>query len=710
MSDFASCAEKPSFLSKYIVHSNSATASLHEYCLSKRKSVHMVVGDGKRDSTSVRDAPLGCDLILSALCRKRHIASERVSRIATRNSIVFLPHSTHTYSKSGLVQPHPVEFALVLTKSELLQIIYMTDGFAYDVIAQEMARAQSHPPGPPTPVVIDVSHVWLPLLTTTNDLVTKEPMGSSWLPSLPNELLLTIFRWTQPPTYQHDPSIVLGPRNPWLASLRTRKALVLTCKSFYGPASEVLYEDVVLRRMGQIPALARTLGPLPDPRATTDFACLIKSIRMNSCVIWAPCAEVVREDLRLILQRCTSLRTFSFQPHPHFPFADDLDGGHCDGFNPTWLLKRNPNAHSVAGSLFLRLNTSLRSIDLAVTLDEPMLMNLHSLLHGAPYLTFLKLGVASDAQPYTAALFALTPLRLPSLTELQLHTGYGPFTQYISNSWQLPRLSHLTAYGCTTFPEALLAAHGSRLTYLHTRYLYDSPHDSPAPPALAALPTLCPVLEHLAVPAWPGGPSAIASPTLRFADIWIRPTSNRAALLRAGWRSAGTAARLPRLERVRLLSPGPAPRIGPAPPWPDMLVPPLDLPRICAPDAPPPPTLEGEVGRRVWAFPGVQVVELAWGVLNDYGERKLIWGREREYGPLEDAEYCEFELQGGGGGAEMEEEDGEEEEGATEDEDDIAELLRRVPGERAGQLDRGTILAMYEDSQDRVFMFQDFGE
>ena len=141
-----------------------------------------------------------------------------------------------------------------------------------------------------------------------------------------------------------------------------------------------------------------------------------------------------------------------------------------------------------------------------------------------------------------------------------------------------------------------------------------------------------------------------------------------------------------------------------------MLVPPLDLPRICAPDAPPPPTLEGEVGRRVWAFPGVQVVELAWGVLNDYGERKLIWGREREYGPLEDAEYCEFELQGGGGGAEMEEEDGEEEEGATEDEDDIAELLRRVPGERAGQLDRGTILAMYEESQDRVFMFQDFGE
>lgn len=158
MPDFANCAVRSSFLSGYIACSISATVSLHEYGPRRRRSMHVVVDDGKRNSTSVRDAPLGCDLILSALCRKRHIASERVSRIATRNSIVFLPHSTRRYSKSRLVQPHSVEFDLVLTKSELLQIIYMTDGFAYDVIAQEMARAQSHPPGPPTPIVIDVSN------------------------------------------------------------------------------------------------------------------------------------------------------------------------------------------------------------------------------------------------------------------------------------------------------------------------------------------------------------------------------------------------------------------------------------------------------------------------------------------------------------------------------------------------------------------------
>ncbi|KAI0737233.1 hypothetical protein C8Q80DRAFT_433024, partial [Daedaleopsis nitida] len=340
------------------------------------------------------------------------------------------------------------------------------------VIAQEMARARlrrmpSHEP-------------------FADDSISAQKLRLDSISHLPHELLLHIFRFTVPPRYQHDPSVVPGPRNPWLAALRTRKALALTCKAFSGPATEVLYEDIVIRRMGQIPALARTLGPFPSASGR-DVGTLVRRLRMDGCVVWAPCAQVVREDLRLILHRCTALRTFSFHPHPHFPLADHAYNDESrDGFNPSWLMQPDPNDDSVGGSLRERLSSSLRILDIAATLDGRLLIRMQWFLSAATNLTILKLGPV-DPEDYSSELLDHPPLHLPALEELQIYADQDPFQHYICTRWVLPALTRLTATNCEAFPEALLHAHGSQLTYVHMRHGQSHAWELPQLAALARL-------------------------------------------------------------------------------------------------------------------------------------------------------------------------------------------------------------------------------
>ncbi|KAI0757939.1 hypothetical protein C8Q74DRAFT_289204 [Fomes fomentarius] len=108
---------------------------------------------------------------------------------------------------------------------------------------------------------------------------------------LPHEILLSIFRLTQPHIHQYNTSVILGPRNPWLIQLRTKKALVLVCKAWSAPATVVLYDNIVLRRMGQISALANTL------LKHSKLAVLVRSLCLESCVILQHCADAAREDL-----------------------------------------------------------------------------------------------------------------------------------------------------------------------------------------------------------------------------------------------------------------------------------------------------------------------------------------------------------------------------------------------------------------------------
>ncbi|PIL32991.1 hypothetical protein GSI_05109 [Ganoderma sinense ZZ0214-1] len=560
------------------------------------------------------------------------------------------------------------------------------------MITQEMCRAQRQVPSPCRS-------------STTNNTGTSEselnPLG---IPSpflrLPPELLLHIFKGTVPPLYQHDPSLVQGPRNPWLAALRTRKALVLTCKTFFAPATEVLYEDIVFRRMGQIPALARTLGASPPPTKygpRLDFGALVKRIRMDGCVIWAPCADVVREDLRLILHRCVGLRSFSFHPHPQFPCANDPAGlGDWDMFNPVWLVTANDNIASIGGLLRHRFSTSLRTFDLAMTLDAILLEHLHWFLSAAPHLAVLKLGpVLPD--DYHSTLAALPVLTLPSLRELQIHATHPPFQSHVAQRWALPRLSALTLLACAAVPEALLAAHGAALTYLHVRhglaFVWDVSQFAP----LARLPALCPVLEHLVVPTWHRAPLPVHSPTLRWLDVWGHHPPP--AVLRAGFYQLARECELPRFERMRIL--GTMPRAG----WGAALS--VDWPRVCHPSLAGNADTAGAGFERVYDFPGARVVQTAWGVIHDFCQDDLTFSHGDGVERRDNSGEYMYEGEGEDDGTSVVSDETESFQASFEEEEEDDDLADFFGVPMVEPLGRDGMLERFRESQDRYFLFDD---
>ncbi|OSC97049.1 hypothetical protein PYCCODRAFT_1204267 [Trametes coccinea BRFM310] len=362
---------------------------------------------------------------------------------------------------------------------------------------------------------------------------------------LPREILLHIFSLTREPVYRSDPSIMQGPHSSWMRSLRTRKALTLTCKAFFGPATAVLYEDIVLRRMGQIPALARTLDPARTPSART-LSPLVRSIRIDSCVVWDEYAEVVKEELRSIFEHCTMLQAFSFIPHW---LNDD---SWSEEQNPViyWLLDSDTSNHL----LQLPLSRGLFDLDLATrSFEKPsLLQGLHTALASAQQLVSLKLRTTRD--PYKFEWdehIKFSRLSLWNLTEFQLHMADGrqEFVHHIRDWWDMPRLASLTMVTARVPPSpSFLQAHGEHLTYLHWYTgvrLGDESHNK--------LLKCCPRLEHLVINIYltPAIPQ-LCCPTLRFLDVWEPQTMDLLGQGPIAVSAVGPGT--PRLERVRILS------------------------------------------------------------------------------------------------------------------------------------------------------------
>ncbi|RPD64942.1 hypothetical protein L227DRAFT_598339 [Lentinus tigrinus ALCF2SS1-6] len=425
---------------------------------------------------------------------------------------------------------------------------------------------------------------------------------------LPPEILLRIFKATETPLYEHDPSIVRA-WNPWLDEIRFRKGLVLVCKAWSWSATALLYEDVVLRRMGQIPALARTLS---SP-GTRDFGGLIHHLRMDSCVVWAQCTDVVREDLLTILRQCVALRSLSFHPHRNFPdvnHPDDVENG-WQGFNPTWLVRDHMDNYGQ--TLRNHLSSWLRVLDIALKLTETQVVELHKLLSSAHSLCSLKIGPVTVAGTLQDVIPALQPVRFPALTELQLHVNHSATVTLICSRWYMPTLKSMTALSCSGLPEELLKRHGRSLTYLNIcppRRLttYDYSWEPCVVNSLENLPELCPVLDHFVFPAHkPISTSAyilsqIRSPTLRYLDIWCHTCYATRARVEGECNTAVASGRLPSLVRIRRLK---------------RVIHP-DIPLICH------PSLVSGDETRLYRFPRAHFLQTSWAVLPDSGHHSGI--------------------------------------------------------------------------------------
>ncbi|KAI0330554.1 hypothetical protein GY45DRAFT_1361351 [Cubamyces sp. BRFM 1775] len=345
---------------------------------------------------------------------------------------------------------------------------------------------------------------------------------------LPPELLLHIFRAARAPRHQHDPSVSQGPRSLWLTELRFRKGLILVCKKWSGPATEALYEDIVLRRMGQALALADTLTAATSYQR--GLADLVKSIRLDPCGVLPECADAVRGAFRTILERCTALRAFELNVDVWRPNVVD-ESEAADVFFPLWILDNGPSPGGLGRVFQERLSSPLRVLDLSIPLTGTrVIQQLHTALsYCAAGLEVLKLGPYDEVPGEVYDISMLPPLSLHGLQELYIYVDRHDLCFLLCQKWTMPALRRLTARDARAIPHALLETHGSQLRYLHlfpqrTKWLplcqrwHLQDHTG-----IELLPKYCPALEHLvlSVSSEPGpSPLAIDSRSLRFLDIW----------------------------------------------------------------------------------------------------------------------------------------------------------------------------------------------
>ncbi|THG93343.1 hypothetical protein EW026_g7868 [Hermanssonia centrifuga] len=108
-----------------------------------------------------------------------------------------------------------------------------------------------------------------------------------------------------------NPSLSFGPEAPWARALRTKKALTLVCKFWQGHALPYLYSDIVIRHVGQLPALARTIRSAPGL-----YGCLVKSLKILCEITYYPYKAFARNSLIYIFQHCPNLRALSISYAP----------------------------------------------------------------------------------------------------------------------------------------------------------------------------------------------------------------------------------------------------------------------------------------------------------------------------------------------------------------------------------------------------------
>lgn len=115
-----------------------------------------------------------------------------------------------------------------------------------------------------------------------------------------------IFDLTVPPPGLLSHSLVEGPRSPWCRALATLKSITLVSKTWHSVAFPLFYRDIVLRRVGQVVAFARTIRSSPE-----TFGPLVHTL-VVSCEVPDSYLRVTRESFAYILAECPNLKDISF--------------------------------------------------------------------------------------------------------------------------------------------------------------------------------------------------------------------------------------------------------------------------------------------------------------------------------------------------------------------------------------------------------------
>lgn len=223
-----------------------------------------------------------------------------------------------------------------------------------------------------------------------------------------------------------------------------------------------LYQDIVFRRVGQIPALVRTLRSNKE-----DVEDHIKSFTF-ACFVPEPWDDVVSRNIGFLIDRCPRLRSLAFWG----PFVDWLQTSDSNGrvFDPVKTFRSHSNNI-----------TKLAYFDLLQSTAPILDIVPGSLLTSFPNLTHLSLtSHSSPSETYNPATPdpSLLNLSFPHLTHLDLLPKNGPIAMaffYILHTWSLPSLTHLRMdlslqwHNCTSYDHhiAFLNKFGPQLKFVN---------------------------------------------------------------------------------------------------------------------------------------------------------------------------------------------------------------------------------------------------
>ncbi|TRM69991.1 hypothetical protein BD626DRAFT_563686 [Schizophyllum amplum] len=383
---------------------------------------------------------------------------------------------------------------------------------------------------------------------------------------LPPEILLLIFKRCVAPAFLISPAYSVY-EEPWLECMKTKRNLSLVCRSWQQAATELLYEDIGFRSIGQLVALLDTLT------TKRDLAYLVRSITV-ACHISSHAVSVYIGDLLSILGMCQRLRTVSFQVH---------GGVSQNHVSPLQIRSTTPFAHVVNLHFAEELN-SLQDLWPILTTMGPRLQSLRLVL-------------------LTSSMAGVPELTFQSMTSFNLTTSWNAQSSIreVARQWLMPRVENVTfslSVDFVNLPSTIVATafqtfasrNGSRIRYmqLHAAYCaYNGSDMSYYSIDIQPMLRHCPLLEHLVLLANMRHP--ISHPTLRWIDVWEPPTSRR--LSSDIWTEVDklTKAVFPCLRGVRTID--------------CALSPMMDLPRVIHPE------VCAGLGSAVAAFkyPGVRV-------------------------------------------------------------------------------------------------------
>jgi len=316
--------------------------------------------------------------------------------------------------------------------------------------------------------------------------------GSTSYAQLPLEILRIILSLALPPPFLLDSSIARGPHSPWSLALRFKKSIVRVCRAWYAAGIEFLYEDVVYRRLGQIPAFIRTL------EASPILGDLVKKITITAYIPRRYGASF-SERLQRVIALCPRLSHFTASP-VRDPWPDTALLPTMD-FHVTHLDFSEFISYSSIYPILIHLSGSL----LSLAFHSRLSADLHKPIH--------------FQQLHTLLCDILSP-------------GSALLLDVITNAWSMPCLTHLSfstkewTWNNNTITLDAMAIHAFCMVHgRHLQFLLIGPNRLYGPTNIQEILDECPSLEHLIIRKQ-DIPLSIAHPKIKWIDFWPLDSPN----------------------------------------------------------------------------------------------------------------------------------------------------------------------------------------